>query len=183
MAVPKILPIFATVKTSMRIDASTKGEKRFKPRLYWNDGLIFMPILHDGGFCCNLSLMRIRYWRMPSNDFLPFGCSIGVLTNRKSIRFFCIRTRRIRATSKHCMQYATDNQFRVLCPSAATTRRPRHDTAHHSSTPVNYHPAFQSMDRHQERILQPYLRVSRHPSFGPPRQSRIFVSDRRSGCY
>nr|DAZ14038.1 MAG TPA: hypothetical protein [Caudoviricetes sp.] len=33
--------------------------------------------------------------------FLPFGCSIGVLANRKSVRFFCIRTRRIRETLKH----------------------------------------------------------------------------------
>nr|DAS13826.1 MAG TPA: hypothetical protein [Caudoviricetes sp.] len=41
---------------------------------------------------------------------LPFGCETRVLTNRKSIRFFCIRTWRIQAMSKH-VQYATDNQF------------------------------------------------------------------------
>lgn len=50
-----------------------------------------MPMLQ---LCCNEDMADAFHVR------LPFGAKSRVLTNRKSIRFFCIRTRRIRAMSK-----------------------------------------------------------------------------------
>nr|DAS48151.1 MAG TPA: hypothetical protein [Caudoviricetes sp.] len=54
--------------------------------------------------CPYCSLAATKIWRMPSSD-LALVENLDVLTNRKSIRFFCIRTQRFWEMSKH----------RVLC--------------------------------------------------------------------
>lgn len=90
-------------------NTQTKGEMNVKPRTYYFDGLIFMPILQPR---CNEDMADAFH------VILPFGCETRVLTNRKSIRFFCIRTRRNRAMSK-LVQLCNRQQFRSsLLPKA-----------------------------------------------------------------